>query len=125
MKKKRGTILTESLISMMLFLIGLMALLGLLTIAMRMMLRTQNIIPDDMQANNVVETQVMKLSSDPNVSTTGTVKGTVGIGLNNTLSEDVIGGVSADKTNITVNCDILGYGASKHGSMFYYLKRKD
>lgn len=127
--KGRGVVLTETLIAILLFLVGLLAILGLLTMGLKMMFRTENVIPADMAVNNLVEEKVMKLNSDPAADVSDQSTKVNGSSLALVLSDDIspdlteLDGVSIDRTAITVNCDLYRTGGSKAGTYFYYLKK--
>ncbi|MCC8056499.1 hypothetical protein [Cloacibacillus sp.] len=124
MTKHSGSLLVEVLISITIFIIGLLALIGAITYSVGSIVKSREDISSDMEITNMTERDAMRLTISPDIGATellGKYNGTVAT----TLAPQ-----SGDKDlkAISLTCGLYLYeheNGKRRGTAFYLLKRED
>ena len=117
MMKRRGTLLVECLIAIVIFLIGVIALASSLAYSLRAVVQSRQAIASDLTVSNKTETDTMRLVLSPDESLTASK-----VGSSMTVS---LSGVNSDSTNLSFTCYLYGYKAdNKYKTAYYLLGRK-
>lgn len=119
MKKRSGTIFTEVLISILMFLVGLLALIGAISFSVNSIMRSREAIASDMAVANAAEYDTMRLAISSDAALSGENKMTVSVSIA-PQSGDNVGNA------ISFSCDLYSYKAeNKYKTTFYLLKRNN
>ena len=124
MTKHSGSLLVEVLISITIFIIGLMALIGAITYSVGSIMKSREDISGDMEITNKTERDAMRLTISPDNATSlpGTPKG-------NVTAKLVPPPLSGDKDLkvIPLTCGLYLYeyeSGKRRGTAFYLLQRE-
>lgn len=127
MTKHSGSLLVEVLISITIFIIGLMALIGAITYSVGSIMKSREDISGDMEITNMTERDAMRLTISPDNATSlsGTPKGNVTAKLvPPPLSGDKD---DTDRIEIPLKCGLYLYeyeSGKRRGTAFYLLQRE-
>ena len=127
MTKHSGSLLVEVLISITIFIIGLMALIGAITYSVGSIVKSREDISGDMEITNKTERDAMRLTISPDNATSlpGTPKGNVTAKLvPPPLSGDKD---DTDRIEIPLKCGLYLYeyeSGKRRGTAFYLLQRE-
>ncbi len=122
MTKHSGAILTEVLISILLFTIGLLALMGAITFSVGSIMKSREAINSDMEITNKTEMDAMILTISPDVEVSE-LSGKHRGGANIVLTPR-----NGDPRELSLSCGLYLYEYEQGGrrkTTFYLLKRED
>ena len=125
MTKHTGSLLVEVLISITIFIIGLMALIGAITYSVGSIMKSREDISGDMEITNMTERDAMRLTISPDIDATdllGKDNGTVAV----TLAPQS-GDKDSNNQEIPLTCRLCLYeyeSGKRRGTAFYLLQRK-
>lgn len=125
MTKHSGSLLVEVLISITIFIIGLMALIGAITYSVGSIMKSREDISGDMEITNKTERDAMRLTISPDIGAielSGTPSGTVDA----TLAPQS-GDKDSNNQEISLNCGLYLYeyeSGKRRGTAFYLLQRE-
>lgn len=124
MTKHSGSLLVEILISITIFIIGLLALIGAITYSVGSIVKSREDISGDMEITNMTERDAMQLTISPDIGAielSGTPSGTVAATLAPQSGDK-------DQEKISLQCGLYLYEyktGKRRGTVFYLLKRED
>ncbi|MCD7877752.1 MAG: hypothetical protein LUH49_12485 [Cloacibacillus porcorum] len=125
MTKHSGSLLVEVLISITIFIIGLMALIGAITYSVGSIMKSREDIGGDMEITNKTEMDAMRLTLSPDIGAielSGKNSGTVDA----TLAPQS-GDKDSNNQEISLNCGLYLYeyeSGKRRGTAFYLLQRE-
>ncbi|MDO5116264.1 MAG: hypothetical protein Q4D58_09230 [Synergistaceae bacterium] len=124
MTKHSGYLLAEILISIPIFTIGLLALMGAITFSLSSIMKSREAVGSDMEITNLTEADAMLLTISPDAAVS------LLSGQYNGKAEAILVPASSDTaaTPLTLRCELYIYeyeSGKRRGTAFYLLKKED